>query len=159
MRNAEGRYFETADLRKVADILGMDGETLADTVTGLNCDTYADNSCDVMAGWFCDCAVNGDYEGNGAGHWEHVFYAVHQTDSMDNEELWHRCLNIQNEDDAQVRQAWEEGNTGTLLGMLESSFYRSQLEQGLEAIYWDEDNDVTPDYDTMVKQYKKDNNL
>ena len=74
-------------------------------------------------------------------------------------ELWHRCLNIHIADDNDVRKGWEDGNSGTLLGMLDSTFYQRDLEPGLQAIYWDEDNDITPDYDTMVTRYKQENNL
>ena len=139
--------------------MGWEGEELADNVTGLNCDTYADSSCEQLVALFDSVACNGDYEGNAAGHWEHTVYVINTHGDLDNEELWHRCLNIHIEDDASVRKAWEDGNKGTLLGMLESDFYSSDLEGSLQAIYWDEDNDVTPDYDTMVAQYKKDNNL
>ena len=155
------RHLTSAVLIRAARLFGMDGETLADHITGLNCDTYADESCDVMSGWFCDCAANGPYEGDATGHWQHVIGIIngHCDNNMELMELWHRCLNIHIADDNDVRKGWEDGNSGTLLGMLDSTFYQRDLEPGLQAIYWDEDNDITPDYDTMVTRYKQENNL
>ena len=39
MQNSYGRHFDVNELRHAANILGMDGEELADYVTGHNCDT------------------------------------------------------------------------------------------------------------------------
>ena len=156
-QNYEGKWFTTEELRTVADIMGWEGETLADNTAGMNSDEYADDSCEVMEDIFHSCAENGGYEeGDTTGHWEHTLYCMHEHNDTGLEgcELWHRCLNIRQEDSV-IREAWERDNIGTLVYMLETG----KLDSALEPMFYCEETDSYPPAEHMRRVYKEQNNL
>ena len=155
--NADGRWFTTEELRTVADIMGWEGEELADNVAGMNCDEYADDSCEVMYDIFHSVAENGGYEeGDTTGHWEHTLYCMHDhLSGLEPCELWHRALNIRLDNDEDIREAWKRDNIGTLVYMLEEG----RLDSALEHMFYCEETDSYPPAELMRRVYKEQNNL
>ena len=44
----EAKYFTLEQLLSMREILSMDSEDFSEYITGYNCDSYADTSCDIM---------------------------------------------------------------------------------------------------------------
>lgn len=149
------RYFTTEQLKTLYNTLQFDsGSEFAEFITGMNCDEYADKSCEYMVDEFNESAL---YDGE--CHFVNVFH------HLDNCEYWltcftfYRCMNLFNLSDEEAKDNWLRDSKGTLEGMLESEYHNNKLEQGLQTLYWDEENDYTPELDELLQLYKKDNNL
>jgi hypothetical protein len=122
------KCFTYKDLKTVYDILCCDEETLAtivtmgydgDEETGLNCDSFADYGCDMMDQIFDEIDDCGD-EVTPQSHWNSFCDALKEDSYFGSCRLWHRALNIQNDNDADVDEAMFDSSVCTFLGMIES---------------------------------------
>lgn len=149
------RWFSTDELKTLYTTLQYDsGSEFAEFITGMNTDEYADTACECMADEFRETSQF--YKSEPGCHFDSVF------DVLENCQYWltcytfFRCMNLFNLTDEQAQKEWLDSSRCTLEGMLE---HNKETESGLETLYWDEDNDVTPTLDVMVSLYKKDNKL
>lgn len=96
---ASRKYFTTEQLQVLSEVYDAKDSELADIVTGLNCDSYADMCCEVIAEYM---ELEGDIDS--------VVYMLcdkHLSEAFDTCLAWYRCLNMQLSD-SEVDTHWRE---------------------------------------------------
>jgi hypothetical protein len=101
------KTFTTEDFKNLNKVLSFDREALADFMTGLNTDSYADLACEVL---------EANYEPEEGV--EAAFNTAMQEDTFRTCEAWHRILNLHLED-KYVYELWKESSIETLKGIIE----------------------------------------
>ena len=160
------KCFTYKDIKTVYDILGCDEETLAtivtmgydgDEETGLNCDTFADYGCDMMGQMFYEIDNNSS-EMTPQVHWDTFCDALKEDSYFGSCRLWHRALNIHNENDEEVDKAMYDSSVCTFLGMIESDGDNGRSDfhivfENLWLSQFDEEPEVLPSYKEVRNWY------
>ena len=153
-------------MRTVYDILACDQETPAtvltmgydgDEETGLNCDSFADYGCEMMDQIFYELNNYGD-EVSPQSHWDDFCRYLREDSYFGSCRVWHRALNIMNENDEEVDEAMFDSSVCTFLGMIEGDGDegRSNFHCTFEALWlnqFDEEPETLPSYAEVRNWY------
>ena len=160
------KSFTYKDIKTVYDILGCDEEFLAEIVTrgydsysdeGLNCDSYVDYGCDMMDQIFDELDDYGD-EVTPQSHWNSFCESLKEDSYFGSCRLWHRALNVMNDNDKEIDEAMFDSSVCTFLSMIESDGDdgRSSFHCTFETLWlnqFDEEPEDLPTYKEVRNWY------
>lgn len=110
------RQYTLDELKTVQNTLGMDSEEFSEFITGYNCDSYSDKSCEVMADLYNDLSHLDEPE----YRLENAFIrAMKDEEFLTCYTVWRLWNSHLNKDQAQ--QIWKEDCITTLEGIIEDS--------------------------------------
>ena len=109
------KTFTLEELETMRGTLDMDGETFSEFITGLNCDSYADESCDIMEELYRDLSYTDetDYK------LENCYIRAMNTEAFLTCYTVYRLWNTQLTTE-EAKETWKESCLATLEGIIET---------------------------------------
>ena len=108
------KTFTLDELETMREMLSMDSETFTEFITGLNCDSYADESCDIMEELYRDLS----YTDEDAYKLENCYTRAMETEAFQTCYTVYRLWNTQLTR-REARESWKESCLATLEGIVE----------------------------------------